>query len=108
VRGSVNQATTVRLTPLSGQDLPGFLPLGWSPLKAFWLESSHQLQGPLETVLQPEGPIGAGEVAALVRWEESGLVWRVEQARCRAMGANAVRVDLPGAGAYALVVGDVG
>ena len=37
--GSFTTEAPVTLTPLSGQGLPGFLPMGWSPLQAFWLET---------------------------------------------------------------------
>jgi len=105
--GAVAAATELTLSALSGQTLPGFLPLGWSPLSAFWLESSRPLSGPLRAALRPDGPIGPGETAALVRWDEAALLWRVA-ALVPGQGSNAVTVSIGSAGAYALVAPDTG
>jgi RHS repeat-associated protein len=105
--GAVSQTTTVTLTPLTGQNLPAFLPPGWSPLNSFWLESSTPVTGTLNTLLRPLGPISPAETAALVRWNETGLQWLVVQT-LGGQGTNAVNALLPGTGAYALVVGDAG
>ncbi|MBN9690461.1 MAG: Ig-like domain-containing protein [Verrucomicrobia bacterium] len=105
--GVVSQGATVVLTPLTGQTLPAFLPLGWSPLSAFWLESSEPLSGVLTGSLRPAGPIRTSETAALVKWNEAGWRWEVVQVR-PGQGTNALPVEVPGVGAYALVVADAG
>jgi len=105
--GAVNQNSTVTLTPLTGQNLPAFLPSGWSPLNAFWLECSSPLAGTLAAAFKPAGPINAAETAALVKWDESTLRWLVTQTLL-GKGTNALNLILPGVGAYALVVGDIG
>jgi hypothetical protein len=103
--GAVSQSTTITLTPLTGQNLPAFLPAGWSPLNAFWLESSSPVTGTLNAQIRPLGPISSAETAALVRWNETGLQWLVVQTLA-GNGTNTLAVTLTGTGAYALVVGD--
>ncbi|MBX3733953.1 MAG: Ig-like domain-containing protein [Verrucomicrobiae bacterium] len=105
--GAVNQSTTLGLTPLTGQTLPAFLPQGWSPLGAFWLESSGPLPGSVAVSLVPDGPIAPTELAALVTWNPAALEWRVVQVT-PGNGTNALAVGVPGPGSYALVVGDHG
>jgi len=105
--GALSQRGVLTLTPLTGQTLPAFLPLGWSPLGAFWLESSSGLQAPLQAAVRPLGPISRTESALLVRWDEPTLRWLVVQS-VPGNGTNAVTLSLPEIGAYALVVGDTG
>ncbi len=105
--GAVGQNAPLTLTPLTGQDLPAFLPLGWSPLRAFWLETSAPLQQPISAALRPLASIANNETAALVRWDEGSLDWLVVQTVLGA-GTNALNVTLATTGAYALVVGDAG
>ena len=103
--GSVNSGQTATLTPLTQQTLPAFLPAGWSPLQAFWLE----LPGPLTTsaaaTLQLWGPPNQGETGALVVWNSQAFEWDVVQV-ITSLGGSAIGASLPGAGAYAFVVGD--
>jgi len=103
--GSVGQQATVQLTELSSQALPLFLPQGWSPLQAFWLQSSVAPHQPVSASLIPWGPIGSAEEAALVEFSSSPLGWQVLQL-VPGNDTNALSVSLPGAGAYALVVAD--
>jgi RHS repeat-associated protein len=105
--GAVSQSTTISLTPLTAQNLPAFLPLGWSPLRAFWIEAASPLQTSLGASVRPAGPIGGNEAAALVRWNEAEMHWTVVQT-VSGNGTNAVNLVIPGVGAYALVVGDAG
>ncbi|MFO1460688.1 MAG: Ig-like domain-containing protein [Verrucomicrobiota bacterium] len=105
--GAVVEPVSATLTPLSGQNLPFFLPKGWSPLSAFWLETSGPLQKPLPGNFKPSGPISPGETAALVRWDEGTLDWRVV-ATLNGRGSNFVSAEIGAAGAYALVAGDPG
>ncbi len=103
--GAVASNQTATLTPLTQQTLPALLPLGWSPLQAFWLE----LPGPVaispNASLRPWGPFNANETGVLVQWDEQNLQWRVRQV-ITSSGTNIVSVTLPGAGAFALVVPD--
>lgn len=105
--GIVNQNTTVTLTPLTGQNLPAFLPLGWSPLSEFWIEANSSFASPLAAKLKPAGAIRTTEMAALVKWNTNALQWSVEQT-VPGNGTNVLNVSLGGTGAYALVVADIG
>ncbi|HSH15725.1 MAG TPA: hypothetical protein VLD18_06815, partial [Verrucomicrobiae bacterium] len=105
--GTVSQNTIVTLTPLSGQSLPAFLPLGWSPLNAFWLEASTPLAAAVTASLKPSASISASETAALVKWDDVALQWVVAQT-LNGNGTNRVTAGLTAPGAYALVVGDPG
>jgi RHS repeat-associated protein len=103
--GSVSQQAAVQLTALGSQTLPLFLPQGWSPLQAFWLQSSVAIRQPVQASLIPWGPISLAENAVLVQFSSAPLGW---QALELAPGndTNAVSVSLPGGGVYALVVAD--
>jgi RHS repeat-associated protein len=98
--------TPVTLTMVDGQTLPGQLPQGWSPLRAFWIESTN---APLTALLSmtPGVPIAPTESVALLKWNEDTVEWRV-QARLTGDGTNAMAHTLQGWGAYAMVVGDSG
>ncbi len=103
--GSLSQNTTGQVSVLDGQGLPAFLPAGWSPLQAFWLELGLEPSQPAAGTLVPWGSIGVGENAALVKLDPGSLTWQV-LALVPGNGTNALSVNLPGSGAYALVVAD--
>ncbi|HLH55045.1 MAG TPA: Ig-like domain-containing protein, partial [Verrucomicrobiae bacterium] len=103
--GSAAQNTTAQITELSGQTLPAFLPQGWSPVQAFWLELRLEPSQPVPASLTPWGPIANAETAALVQFSSTTLNWQVLQL-VNGNGTNAVAVQLPGSGAYALVLPD--
>ena len=105
--GALGQAGVLTLTPLTGQSLPAFLPLGWSPLSAFWIESTAALQSAITARLRPAGAVARTESAVVVRWNEAGLNWLVIQS-VAGSGTNAVLINVPAPGAYALVVADSG
>jgi hypothetical protein len=105
--GAVSGLASVALTPVTGQALPAFLPLGWSPMTAFWLETSVPFNAGVTASIIPWGPVRSTETATLVRWDERRLEWIVVLG-VPGNGANAIRVPLEGAGAYALVVADAG
>ncbi len=104
--GAFAQNGTATLTPLTGQTLPALLPQGWSPMQAFWLETSIEPALPVSASLLPWGQVNPGETVALVRWNETSLQWEVKQL-VTGNGTNAISATLSGSGAYALVVGDV-
>ncbi len=103
--GAFSQNTPAVLTPLTGQTLPLFLPQGWSPLSAFWLELSAEPAMVGNGTLTPSGPIPPSETAAFVKLNTNALTWEVLQL-VAGNGSNAVNVVLPGSGAFALVVAD--
>jgi RHS repeat-associated protein len=103
--GAVTQNTTATLTPVTGQTLPALLPLGWSPLQAFWLELTGPVSTPATALLRPSGQIGTSETVALVRLNENTAQWEAVQSLA-GNGTNAVSMVLNSGGAYALVIGD--
>jgi len=103
--GSVNSNQTATLTPLTAQTLPALLPPGWSPLQAFWLEMQGRMAVPPSATLQLWGPMNQGETGALVVWNSQAFQWDVLQL-VTSLGGNVISTTLPGAGAYAFVVGD--
>lgn len=103
--GSFSQLGEGRITPLSSQNLPATLPLGWSPLQAFWLAMDAETGRIGMASLVPWGSIGSEESAVLVRWRASALAWEVEAIEMGA-GTGAVDFSLRDAGAYAVVVAD--
>lgn len=105
--GAFGGSASLRLTGLTGQTLPAFLPQGWSPLQAFHLETSSAPTQPLPASLKPFGSVGTTEVAALARWNETTLLWEVVQV-VGGRGAEPLDVLLPTAGSFVLVVGDSG
>ena len=105
--GCFNQSANGTLTPLTGQTLPGFLPLGWSPLGAFWFETGAAIQSPGEARIRPWDRVGVAEQAVWVRWNENLTVWEVLETK-PGQGPNLLSFGVPSTGAYALVVGDVG
>lgn len=102
--GTVLPGTTATLTPLRSQALPAPLPLGWSPVNAFWLEVAPAPQAPVQLVLHLDSPIGPTDAAALARWDEANLQWLVQEVLTRS-GASGTS-SVPIGGAYAVVVGD--
>jgi RHS repeat-associated protein len=103
--GSVNSNQTATLTPLTQQTLPALLPPGWSPLQAFWLEMPGPASSPPNATLQLWGPLNQGETGALVVWNSQAFEWDVLQL-VTSLGGSVISTTLPGAGAYAFVVGD--
>ena len=104
---SVSQSSEIFLTPLDGQSLPSLLPRGWSPLQAFWIETSGEPFGVVDARLTPWGSIESSEQAALVKWNTTSLLWETVRL-ANGAGVAAVAVPLDGEGAYALVVPDAG
>ncbi len=103
--GAFSQTTTGGLTSLDGQSLPGFLPQGWSPIQAFWLQLGSEPARNASATVSPWGTVPNGETAALVEFNSTSLTWQVLQLAGES-GTNSVNVSLPGSGAYALVVPD--
>jgi len=100
-----SQPATVTLQQVDGQSLPGLLPQGWSPVNAFWFESTSEPDQPVSARLSPGAGVGVAETAALARWDDTVPAWRVVEPVTGA-GTNEVTTSLPVAGAYALVVAD--
>ena len=105
--GAVLGETTGTITPLNGQTLPALLPLGWSPLGAFWFEAASPIQQPGTLSIAPSDRLAFSETASLVSWNETTATWDVI-ANQSGLGTNALNFSLANAGSYALVVPDIG
>jgi RHS repeat-associated protein len=105
--GAFANGATGHLTRLDGQSLPALLPAGWSPLAAFWLELDAEpaLPGALDAAL--DDALEASDRAALVRFDEARIQWRVQEL-VAGSGEARVGASLPAAGAWAVVVADAG
>ncbi len=91
------------ITPLTAQTLPFPLPLGWSPLQAFWIETSSAVT----VTARPWDPIAANDIAAWVQLDTNQLQWRVVQIAAGS-GTNLVTASLSARGALVLAVADAG
>ena len=99
--GAVGDGTTFQLTPLSGQGLPGLLPLGWSPLAAFDFRASASTMNLAATIAQLPNT-----VTHLVTYNSALHAWTMVAANLQTSNGS-VSVVLPSTGGYALVVPDV-
>ena len=105
--GTFPDGGEAKLTPLDGQSLPAFLPAGWSPLTAFWLELPSAPVGPAGAEIDLDDGLAASDHAALVRFDPDTIQWQVLET-LHGDGAARVAATIPGAGAYAVVVADIG
>ncbi|MEO6036394.1 MAG: Ig-like domain-containing protein, partial [Verrucomicrobiota bacterium] len=105
--GAVSVDALAVLTPLTPQTLPALLPAGWSPLQAFWLELNVANAISLGAQFQLWGALNNGETAALVQWNPASLQWQILKL-ISGNGTDSIATTLPGSGAFALVVGDIG
>ena len=99
--GIVMDGTSMQLTSLSGQGLPGLLPLGWSPLAAFDVRASSSAANISASITQLPNVI-----SHLVIYDPSLHAWTMATPNIQAVNGSA-SVTLPAPGAYALVVPDV-
>lgn len=105
--GSVSQPAAITVTELTGQTLPAPLPLGWSPLQAFWLERTGPLLQPGEATLSLWDAVGAGEMVALARWDTNAMRWMVLRNVAGPIERN-LSSTIPGEGAYVVAAPDTG
>lgn len=99
--GTVADGTTFQLTPLSGQGLPGLLPLGWTPFAAFDLRASSPVTNLSTAIFNIPNT-----VLHLVTYNPALHAWTMVAPGIPAQG-GAAGVFLPSAGAYALVFPDL-
>lgn len=99
--GAVPAGSTMRLTQLSPQGLPGLLPLGWSPLAAFDIRSSAGASGLRADVrfatLVPSVAGAAGappDTVHLVQYRSSLHAWVMAAPHVPVTNGEAI-VDLP-------------
>jgi hypothetical protein len=99
--GAALPATTFQLTPISGQGLPGLLPLGWSPLAAFDLRASSAAANLSATFTHlPNIP------AHLAFYNPALHAWTMIAPGLLPVSGT-LTAPVPSPGAYALVVADV-
>ncbi|HVI06841.1 MAG TPA: Ig-like domain-containing protein [Candidatus Binatia bacterium] len=96
--------TSYYLTPLSAQGLPNLLPLGWSPLAAFDLQTNVSTTSALSANFAGL-PTGA---LYLVAYSYSVHAWSLVTANLTASSSGALSVSLPSVGDYAIVIPDTG
>ncbi len=96
----VADGTNFQLTPLSGQGLPGLLPLGWSPLTAFDLRASAATANLPATISSLPNA-----VMHLVTYNPSLHAWTMVAQNLQPV-SGAASFTVPTTGAYALVVPD--
>ena len=99
--GAALPATTFQLTPLSGQGLPGLLPLGWSPVAALDLRASSAAANVSATFTHL-----SNAAMHLVFYNPALHAWTMVAPSLLPVSGN-VNATLPAPGAYALVVPDV-
>src|SRR5262249_50988937 len=104
VPGSVSSSTNFHLTTLSQQGLPGFLPLGWSPVTAFDLRSDSSSSATFNaSFTQLPGSL----TLYLVSYDYSQHVWTMITPGIGAPNGS-LTIPLPSTAVYALVVPDIG
>lgn len=94
------------LTPLHAQTLPGQLPFGFSPLQAFWLETTTGFRLPLALEADLWDPLASGETGWLLEWESSSFQWRVETALLGS--GRTASMGIPRGGVWCIAVADPG
>jgi hypothetical protein len=95
--------TSYYLTPLSQQGLPNLLPLGWSPVAAFDLQTNISTSAALSANFTglPSGPL------YLAAYSYSVHTWNMVTPNL-SPSSGALTVSIPSVGDYALVVPDAG
>ncbi|HET7752212.1 MAG TPA: Ig-like domain-containing protein, partial [Terriglobales bacterium] len=97
---SVPDGTNFQLTQLSGQGLPGLLPLGWSPVAAFDLRTSALVSGLPAVVSQLSGVL-----SHLAIYDPALHAWTLIASNLPSINGSC-SFTVPAPGAYALVVPD--
>lgn len=103
--GAFSQPTAGTLTPLNAQSLPSLLPLGWSPVQAFWIEFAAE---PVSSGAMNIGFWGqiAPQTVTLAKWNEQIGAWTA-LANASSATTNAA-FSIATSGAYAVVAADSG
>lgn len=97
---SVPDGTNFQLTALSGQGLPGLLPLGWSPVAAFDLRTSATVSG-LPAIVSQLPAV----VSDLAIYDPALHAWTLIASNLPSINGSC-SFTVPAPGAYALVVPD--
>ena len=74
---AVTTALSLRAEALAPVELPRFLPLGWSPVRALWLDVDSGLQAPLQVDVSLPEPLPAGTEVVWAEWDDATYAWKV-------------------------------
>lgn len=102
--GTVSSATNFYLTQLSQQGLPALLPLGWSPIVAFDLQTDNTLSSSLSATF---AQIPSSLTLHLVRYDYSSHSWLMVTPSLNSSN-GLLAVTIPSVGDFALVTADAG
>ena len=105
--GALSEPAELFTTPLDSQALPAPLPLGWSPLLAFWFELNAELKLSASALWKMEDGLISGTTPVLVRWNSESLSWDALELPVASSGGSLV-LRLASVGAYAVVAPDAG
>jgi hypothetical protein len=98
---TVGDGTSFQLTPLSGQGLPGLLPLGWSPVAAFDLRATSSAANLPANFSKLPNVVGD-----LVLYNPALHAWTMVASNLQVINGG-LTVMLPAPASYALVVPDL-
>ena len=98
---TVGDGTSFQLTPLSGQGLPGLLPLGWSPMAAFDLRATSSAANLPASFSKLPNVVGN-----LVLYNPALHAWTMVASNLQVINGG-LTVVLPAPASYALVVPDL-
>jgi hypothetical protein len=106
--GSVSGPTTINAAVLDGQSLPGYLPLGYSPIGALWYTADSALNSSPHASFALPTTLGAAaaQPALLAHWDVAQSAW-THAADIAITGTATTVAVTPGApGGYAVLVAD--
>src|SRR5262249_52484259 len=98
---TVLDGTSFQLTPLSGQGLPGLLPLGWSPIVAFDLRATSSAANLRASFSKLPNVVGN-----LVLYNPALHAWSMVASNLQVINGG-LNVVLPAPASYSLVVPDL-
>ncbi len=105
--GGLPSDALLRLTPLSGQGLPGLLPAGWSPVATVDIAPSGVSLGvPASLRLLHVDTLTPGTSVTLVAYDTTTRTWVVRSPGTVTADGRAITADVDVTGAYAFVIAD--
>jgi hypothetical protein len=102
--GAISATTSLHLTTLSQQGLPGLLPLGWSPITAFDLRADSSTSAAANANFSQ---LPNALTLDLVAYDYSAHAWKMVTPNLGAVN-GALTIPLASLGNYALVSTDIG
>ena len=106
--GALASNTTLTLTPLSRQSLPGLLPPGWTPLAIVDIGPHGLALANGAAVSSPNAlNVKAGTPVVFARWDEQARGWRAVASTVLTQDKGALGATVEITGEYAWVAADV-